>query len=473
MTKPTYTPEELATWTGGRWTLPPAAPLQGVSTHSKTIPAGALFIALKGPRHDAHDYIPQALATGAAAMVRDSYDWPAGAGPQPCLLRVADPQAALTRLASGYRQAVAPRVVGVTGSAGKTTVKEMAAELLSALGPTARTPGNLNNEIGLPLSLLAMPRDTRFGVFEAGMSHPGEIAPLCATLAPDFGIVTNIGPVHLEAFRSVQAIANEKADLLRSLARDGLAVLDRDHGFFDFLAAQAPCEVVEVSLRPGADFSAEEADDVTGVLLVRERGAARAERVVTGVPGVHNLYNALLATALARRLGASWDAIREGFLRVKRPPMRWEVSERGGVRIVNDAYNANPLSMRRALETFAAMPCAGRRIALLGDMLELGADDEEALHLEIGREAPRSGLDGLFTVGARACAWIRLGALQAGMAPGAVHCCEDTQDAARKLAATLRPGDALLLKGSRGMTLEKTLDALTLEAAAPNRKEAP
>ena len=342
----------MARWSGGCWNRAPAAALRGVSTHSAKVLPGSLFISLKGPRHDAHAFVPQALAAGcAAALVRGDYVWPAGAGAEPPLLRAADPNAALGRLASGYRDAVASRVIGITGSAGKTTVKEMTAALLAALGPTACTPGNLNNEFGLPLSLLAMPRDTRYGVFEVGMSHPGELAPLCALLRPDCGIVTTVGPVHLEAFGSVRDIAREKAALLRALPSDGIAVLDRDQEWFADMAGQAPCPVTDVSCRPGAEFVLEGADPLEGVLEVRERGAARAERLHIGCPGAHNLRNALLAAALARRLGAGWEAIREALPRARRLPMRWECSDWNGVRIVNDAYNANPLGMRCALDT--------------------------------------------------------------------------------------------------------------------------
>lgn len=457
---PTYVPDELAQWSGGRWNRAPGAALHGVSVHSGKVQPGALFVALKGLRHDAHVFVPQALAAGcAAALVRDDYVWPADAGAEPPLLRAPDPNAALGRLAAGYRQAVAPRVIGITGSVGKTTVKEMTAALLERLGPTARTPGNLNNEFGLPLSLLAMPRNTRYGVFEAGMSHPGELEPLCAILRPDCGIVTSVGPVHLEAFGTVQAIAHEKAALLRALPSDGIAVLDRDQETFATLAAQAPCPVTEVSSRAGAAFVLEATDPLEGILEVREHGAPHAERLQIGCPGVHNLRNALLAAAMARRLGASWEAIREAFPRVLRLPMRWECSDWNGVRIINDAYNANPLSMRCALETFARLPCKGRRLALLGDMLELGAD-EEALHAETGRAAAAAGLQTLFLLGARACAGIRQGALRAGADPRQVRTCADASDAARQLCESLRPGDALLLKGSRGMALENVLSAL-------------
>ncbi len=455
-----YAPDELARWSGGCWNRAPAAALRGVSTHSAKVLPGSLFIALKGPRHDAHAFVPQALAAGcAAALVRGDYVWPAGAGAEAALLRVTDPNAALGRLAAGYRDAVAPRVIGITGSAGKSTVKEMTAALLAALGPTACTPGNLNNEFGLPLSLLAMPRDTRYGVFEVGMSHPGELAPLCALLRPDCGIVTTVGPVHLEAFGSVRDIAREKAALLRALPPDGIAVLDRDQEWFADLAGQAPCPVTDVSCRPGAEFVLEGADPLEGVLEVRERGAARAERLHIGYPGAHNLRNALLAAALARRLGAGWEAIREAFPRARHLPMRWECSDWNGVRIVNDAYNANPLGMRCALDTFARMPCPGRRFALLGDMLELGPE-ARSLHETLGRHAADAALQGLFLLGQGACDWIRQGALQAGTDPRMVRTCTDASDAARQLSETLRPGDALLLKASRGMALESVLAAL-------------
>ncbi len=454
-------PEQLAEWSGGTWDGRPQRPPVAVTTDSRSVPPGSLFVALRGPRFDGHAFVPTACQAGAvAALVARDYRWPVDRGPPPALLRCACPLRALGALGAGYRRSLPVEPVGITGSAGKTTVKEMVAELLCALGPVARTPGNRNNDIGLPLSLLAMAPGSRFGVFEIGMNRPGEIRPLADMLAPRIGIVTNIGPVHLEAFDSVEGIAREKAQLLRALPRDGLAVLDRDDAFHGLLRDACGCETLTVSLDGDATCRAVEYDTLHGMLAVLERDAPRPERIVTGLPGRHNLRNALLATALARRLGVSWAAIREGFLRVKHPPMRWDVSTLAGVTVINDAYNANPMSMRSALETFASLPWGGRRLVLLGDMLELGADNEEAMHLEIGRSVAEFGFDALAAVGPRACAWYRLGAIEAGYPPARLRLCSDPRDAARRLAVELREGDALLLKGSRGMALEQTLAPL-------------
>ena len=493
-----FSSANAALWTHGTWagtSIPAEFPC--VSTDSRAITPGCLFIALKGDTFDGHAFVEKALASGAAAaMVRGAGAPPppsagvrgaasppavvaamvqgAGATPPPSagvrgaasppavvagasppLLLVDNPNTALSALARGWRLSSPATIVGVTGSAGKTTVKEMTATLLSTLGETARTPGNFNNEIGLPLSLLAMPASARFGVFEAGINHPGEMPPLADTLRPDLAIVSCIAPVHLEAFRTLDAIADEKAGLLRALPPTGTAVLPLDDPEFPLLRAAAPCRVVTAALSdPAADFYAESPDPVAGAFTARERGTAAATRIETGMPGEHNIRNALLAIAAARTLGASWEDIAAAFRRVTRPPMRWQVSDLGGATLVNDAYNANPLSMEKALETFASIDVPGRRFAVLGDMLELGAPDEADLHRRVGRAAASARLDGLWLVGERACRWIREGALEAGMPASRVTRCDSTAEAAERVHAFLRPADALLLKASRGLRLE-------------------
>ena len=455
-------PLDAARWTDGTWTSLPEAPLAGVSTDSRSVTPGSLFVALRGETFDGHDFVGKAFAAGAAAaLVRR--DWPEGAGvlPRP-LLRVPDPNAALSDLARGWRLASRATVVGVTGSAGKTTVKEMTATLLAALGETAKTPGNFNNEIGLPLSLLAMPETARFGVFEAGISHPGEMPPLADVLRPDLAVVSCIAPVHLEAFGKLEAIADEKAGLLRALPPGGTAVLPLDDPQFPLLRAACPCRVVTVALSdPAADYTASDVDAAAGAFTVIARdGSAPDVRIETGMPGAHNVRNGLLAIAAARSLGVPWEAIAPAFRAVRRPPMRWQVSDLGGATLVNDAYNANPLSMEKALETFAAISVAGRRFAVLGDMLELGAPDEAELHRRVGRAAASASLAGLWLFGERACRWIREGALAAGMPPARVTACATQEEAAERLHDILLPGDALLLKASRGLRLERVEERL-------------
>ena len=462
-----FSASEAAQWSGGTWQNLPAEPLLGITTDSRNVRPGSLFVALRGERHDAHRFVPAALAAGAAAAtVERDAELPfadtdvAGRAP---LLRVSNTLAALTALAAGYRKAVGATIVGVTGSAGKTTVKDFTARLLAPLAPTAKTVGNFNNEVGLPISLLAMPRDAVYGVFEAGMSHPGEIAPLAATMAPDIAILTNAGPVHLEALGTVDNVANEKADILRALPATGFAVLDRSSPYFDFWRECCPCAVVSVAVAPernpapDADFVATPVDEAAGHFTVRVRGSDAEHPFESGVPGLHNILNATYAIAVARRLGADWDLLRTALPCTARQPMRWEVAEDSdGVQIINDAYNANPMSMARALELFALVRRPGRRIAVVGDMLELGAD-EERMHRETGAVVARTRPDLLVTVGDRATRWIAEGATDAGYPADRVRRFATAAEAAPFLRGIRSRGDVIFLKASRGIALEKAL----------------
>ena len=246
-------PEKLAKWTDGTWQGTPG-PITGVSIDSRTVRPGDLFFALCGENTDGHVHLPAALAAGAAGAVAvaGKYEKPTHGA----VLEVADTAQGLWRMAQGHRSAVKALVVGVTGSVGKTTVKEMVAGVLAAEAHVARTPGNWNNELGLPLSLLGMPVGTRSGVFEVGMSHPGELKSLCELLLPDWGVITRIGPVHIEFFDSVEAIAREKGTLLRALPANGLAFLNADDPFFPILREASRARVVSVSSKQSADYRA-------------------------------------------------------------------------------------------------------------------------------------------------------------------------------------------------------------------------
>lgn len=454
--------EQAIRWTGAEprgEALPEAFP--SLSTDTRALPPGCLFVALRGERFDGHRFAADAIRSGAGAVMANAdADIPSGVP----TLRVRDTFAALRDLASGWRAAVAPRVLGVTGSAGKTTTKELSAHLLGALGPVAKTLGNFNNAIGLPLSILAMPEGTRFGVFEAGTNHPGEIAPLAALMRPDAAILVNVGPVHLGNFGgSQEAIANEKADLLRAVPPGGFCVLDAAGAHFDFLRAQCAAPVITVSTDPGvsADFRVVASEPGTGAFRLRDAASGQERALQAPRPGAHQILDALLAVAAARRFGVAWDAIAERLSNAPNANMRWERAERAGVSWINDAYNANPLSMRRAVETFAATPVpspGGRRIAILGDMGELGEEDEERLHREVGVAATAAGIDALVCVGRRA-AWIAAGATDAGMAEGAISQFPDADAARRAVSALAHAGDIVLLKGSRFMALERVLNA--------------
>jgi UDP-N-acetylmuramoyl-tripeptide--D-alanyl-D-alanine ligase len=367
---------------------------------------------------------------------------------------VEDSARALRLAAAAYRRKLAPKIVAVTGSAGKSTVKEMTARILAARYRTARTRGNWNNEIGLPLSLLAMEGGTEVGVFEVGTNHPGETGRLCAIARPDWGVVTNVGPVHIEFFDTVEAVAREKADLLRSLPPEGVAVLNRDMPHFDLFRAAAPGRVITVSTRADADYVAAYAED--GVLGVRETAGGGELRVRLGQPGAHHALNALLAVAVARGLGVGPDAIVEALERYAPLPMRWERDEVRGVLVINDAYNANPLSMRAALEAFTREPARGRKWLVLAGMLELGRHASEE-HLAVGALTARGPWAGLIAIGPLG-RLIAEGAAAGGLARARITCCGSNREAAAALARQAAAGDAVLVKGSRAMHLEEIVE---------------
>ena len=450
-----FDPQELAEWCGGRWDAPPAV-VRGVMHDSRTIRPGNLYVALPGATVDGHAFVAQALQAGAVgALVQDDWQPKATGAPAP-LLRVPSTRAALMELGRGYRRAVAPCMIGVTGSVGKSTVKEWTAALLATTQSTAATCGNFNTDIGLPLSLLQMPRQTRFGVFELGISHPGELRPLCDVLQPDAAIISAIGPVHLEFFGRIEAIAGEKAELLRALPNAGFAVLDAESPFFNFLRSQTRARVIAVS-RAGAaaDYRAEEIDARTGGFILHAAEGGRPRELRLGVPGAHQVLNALQAVAAARACGVAWEAIEEALPRLPRMAMRWEQAEWRGVTLVNDAYNANPVSMEAAIRTFAQTAAGHRRLLVLGEMRELGSE-AQTFHAACGACVAASGCEALVAVG-RAGGWIADAAIQQGFAGILVRVADAAAagDALAELAAT---GDWVLLKASRGLHLEQALE---------------
>ena len=464
-----FDPRELADWCAGRWDAPPG-PVRGVMHDSRALRPGNLYVALPGATVDGHAFVAQALQAGAAgALVQAGWRPDAPGAPLP-LLRVPATRPALMDLGRGYRRAVAPFMIGVTGSVGKSTVKEWTAALLATTRSTASTCGNFNTDIGLPLSLLQMPRQTRLGVFELGISHPGELRPLCRVLEPDAAIVSAIGPVHLEFFGRLEAIADEKAELLRALPAAGFAVLDAESPCFDFLRGQTRARVITVS-RAGAaaDYRAAAIDTRTGGFRVQGPGEDRPRELRLGVPGAHQVLNALLAVAAARACGVPWEAVEAALPRLPRMAMRWEQGEWGGVTLVNDAYNANPVSMEAAIRTFAQVAGGHRRLLVLGEMRELGPD-AAAFHAASGACVAASGCEALIAVG-RAGGWIADAAVRQGFG-GTLVRVADAAAAGDVLASLAVPGDWVLLKASRGVHLEQAAERWRQRAgAAPGRQD--
>lgn len=450
-------PEEAALWAPGRWDGSPSAPFRGVCTDTRTLAPGCLFVALKGERFDGHDFVAQAAKGGAGAAVV-AEGWAPAQQPSIPLLRVADTTEALTGMAAGYRRKLGMQVIGVTGSAGKTTVKEMIGRTLAAAFPVAMTRGNWNNQIGLSLSLLAVEPSSSVGVFEVGTNHPGEIAALCRVLRPDWGVVTCVGPAHIEHFGSVEAIAGEKAELLRGLPDAGLAVLNGDDASFPALRNACRCRAIVVSFARDADYRGELVPGSRTEAVLREAASGEEFRLRSRVPGRHNLMNAALAVAVARQKGQDWTSIESGMASFNPLHMRWEECVVRGVKVINDAYNANPLSMRAALATFASEAEGGEKWLALGGMLELGKFAASE-HEDLGRAVAAGSWAGVVAVGELGRAILR-GAEKGGMSPHRLVWCSDNREAASFLRQRMQPGDAVLLKASRGMRFEEIVEQM-------------
>ncbi len=418
---------------------------RGYSIDSRTVQPGDLFFAMRGPRCDGHDYVPDALRRGAAAAVVDAA-YP-GAGSR-ALLGVRSTTEALRALAARGRKEWGRTVVAITGSGGKTTTKDLIAELLGHFVPVAKTEGNLNNEYGLPLSLLRAPDAARAGVFEIGINHAGEMRPLAETAAPDIGVVTNVGAAHLGNFASVDEIAVEKGRLIQALGLAGTAVLNADDSRVAEFRLLHPGPAVTFGIEREADVRATDVEEL-GADGTRFRLECRP--VVSALPGRHSVYNMLAAVAALGALGYGPSRLLDGLARLRPTAMRGAVRRSGGVTVIDDCYNANPAAMAAMLRVLGRT-AAARRIAVLGEMRELGERSRE-LHRQVGSAVASAGIDYLVAVGGDAAEI----AAAAGM-PGAFH--ESPAAAASFVAGLVRAGDAVLIKASRGVGLERVRDRL-------------
>lgn len=452
--KPSFDPADIARWSGGVWRAQPVAPIRGFSIDTRSLQPGDLFIAVKGEHSDGHAYLSKAVAAGAVAVLID----------QPSVLPdlslpalvVPDTRAALMKLARGYRKTLNCRMIAVTGSVGKTTVKELTADMLRHVGITARTRGNWNNELGMPLSILTADPVTRYGVFEVGMSHPGELEPLCEVLSPDISIITCVGPVHIEYFENETGIAREKAAVYRALGPDGIAILNADDAKADLLRQEAGGrKLITVSSHNGADYVYTRLDPGRGTFQIREKATGDIIDMTAALPGEYFIMDAALSAAAARALGVGWTVIADAVRHYQPLSMRWNRRFVFGVHTVNDAYNANPVSVRAAIKAFLEEPAEGQRWLVLAGMLELGGE-ERRIHHELGAFiAQYPGLN-LVTVGSRG-AWIAEGAANVNGYRSHVHVAPDADGAARWLHDQVKSGDAVLFKASRGEAVENVL----------------
>ncbi len=434
-----------------RRSIAPNARIRGWSIDSRTVGEGELFFAIKGDRYDGHAFVGPAFERGAIAAVISEI-LPAAAGP---LLKVSDTIVALQQLAQSARRLWGRPVVAITGSAGKTSTKDIIADLLSVRFRVGKTVGNFNNHIGLPLTLLRIPDDAEVGVVEIGMNHAGEIRHLSAIAQPQIGVVTNVGYAHMEAFASIEGIAAAKRELIESLPVTGVAVLNADD--------ERVLAFREAHAGPALTYGFSAKADVRATEL--EMNTEGAAFTVGGVPfrttliGRHGVLNILAGLAVARQFGIEFCELQQAVARLAPGKMRGERSHWRGVTILNDSYNSNPEAARNMVDVLREEP-AERRIAVLGEMLELGHLTEK-LHRELGAYVANAGVDVL--VGVRGVSQFMVDeARKTGPPDHAAFFFEDPETAGAFLRELVRPGDAILFKGSRGTHVERAL--ATMEA---------
>lgn len=459
----------------------PGAVVTSVVADSRLVTPGALFVALAGARVDGHDHVLGAWRDGAVAALTGR-DVP----PAPCL-PVADPLVALGRLARHVvDRAVAggAQVVGITGSQGKTSTKDLLAQVLEPAGPTVAPVGNLNNELGVPLTACRLEPGSRFLVGELGARGIGHIAYLCGIVAPRVGVVLNVGHAHVGEFGGQQAIARAKGELVEALPVDGRAVLNADDPLVWAMRSRTRAPVLAFATSgpppgPGlwsSDAEADRLDRYRFVLHGRDDdGAETSAPVALRLTGRHQVANAVAAAAAATALGLDLPDVAAALSRAgARSRWRMELVERAdGVVVVNDAYNANPDSMRAAVGTLAELgrSTGGRTHALVGDMLELG-DTATAEHADLGRHLVAQGVDRVLAVGEHA-ATVVAAAVAAGADPAATRALADKEEALADLRAALRPGDVVLVKASRGLALDTVAEALASDVGGPGRADQP
>jgi UDP-N-acetylmuramoyl-tripeptide--D-alanyl-D-alanine ligase len=435
---------------------PPQASAQGVSIDTRRLQAGELFVALRGEQRDGHEFLHEAAKRGAGAALVESgkcRDWPR------CpVIEVADTRRALGDLGAGYRRAFGLPIIAVGGSNGKTTVKSLLASLLGQRYVTLASEASFNNDLGVPLTLLRLERCHQMAVLEVGTNHPGELAPLIKMIRPRYAVICSLGREHLEFFGSLEGVAEEEGWLGELLPEEGALFVNGDSPAIDQVARRAKAKILRAGFGSANDWRASDAQLARSGTTFRVEAPDPAWGGEYTVPlvGRHQVVNALLALAVGAELGLNPAQARAGLAAAQPPKMRLQFSCVNEVRVLDDSYNANPDSMRTALETLRELADGGRRIAVLGEMAEQGVH-AEAAHAEIGRLAAESGVDLLCVVGEKAQR-LAEAAREAGLAQ--VREFTDCQIAADTVAEVVRPGDWVLVKASRVARLERVVERL-------------
>ncbi len=429
-----------------------ATSITGWSVDTRTLSPGDLFFALKGPAHDGNEYIELALELGASAIIGER----PGNGP---VLVVKDSLLALRQIASWARNQWTGDVIGITGSAGKTSTKDVIAAFLSTRLREGKTHGNFNNHVGLPLSILRVPDDAEVAVLELGMNHAGEIRDLAGIARPRVGVVTNVGRAHIEFFDSIEGIAAAKRELIESLPPDGVAVLNNDDPLVAQFREAHPGRTITFGLGQNAEVQAEE------VQISREGSRFRVGGIQfeTSLSGRHGIRNILAGIVVSSLYGIAPADLTSAVRDLKPGHMRGDRLCYHGMELLNDCYNSNPDAAMSMVDVLRETP-ALRRIAVLGEMLELGRWSE-SLHRDVGRYVAASGIDVL--VGLRGAARAMAdAAIDAGLPASAAYFFDDPAEAGRQLRTMAREGDAILFKGSRGTHVERALEAFMLAASS-------
>lgn len=444
----------ITEWTGGRLIAGnPGSTATTLCTDSRALKAEDLFLALRGDNFDGHGFIAEAARRGAIGAVVEELapECPEGFAQ----IQVGNTLAALQDMAACYRRSLPLKVLAITGSNGKTSTKDLSAAVLGQRFKVTATDGNFNNHIGLPLTMLRTRAADQVGVFEIGMNHPGEVAPLAAMAKPDAAIITNIGVAHIEFMGSRAAIAQEKGMLAEALPAEGHLILNVDDEYSSKIAARSRATTVCCGIGEGDVRASDVSQRFEGTTFIIN-AIGQECKATLAVPGMHMVRNALLAVGAGLVFGVTLEQCVEGLRQLQLTKGRLQQKVINGIRVLDDTYNANPDSVSAALRTLGQMPASGRRIAVLGRMGELGTHSSEG-HELVGRVAAEAGIDVVIGVGAESALTVdaaKLGGVPQGDKVGSI------EEALEALRAAARPGDIVLVKGSRSARMERIIEGL-------------
>ena len=423
-----------------------------ISTDSRTLKRGELFVALRGENFDGHKFVEAAVKTGAAGAIVD-LGWKGKVPDNFTVIRVEDTLQAYQTVAANYRKSLPIRVLAITGSNGKTSTKDFTAAVLGRRFRVTKTQGNFNNHVGLPRTMLEATSQDEVAVWEIGMNHPGEVAALAKIAAPDAALITNIGIAHIEFMGSREAIAAEKGALAEAIGPQGSIILNADDPFSKNIATRTHAKIIFAGTTAGTIRAGEITQSAHGSDFTILEGAHRC-RAQLPVPGLHMVQNAMLAVAAGRLFGLSLEEAAAGLVAAPLAKARLQIRQINGVQFIDDSYNANPDSMKAALRTLVELDADGKRIAVLGEMRELGKESARG-HREVGETAAELGVDQLIAIGDMGAA-IAEAAQQAGLEKTAAV--GSISEAAEMLTEITAPGDLVLIKGSRTARTERVLE---------------